>query len=594
MGPDPAMPTLKAGDRLAATVLSVAKGRDALLRFGSFKAYARLPLPVSTGQQVQLQVESEGANLRLVMAPPRGDDRASGAATGNKPLLVHPFEPVADRSLSPGILRTLVPGTIIEGRITGFEKEGRMLVDFGRFKTFARIDIPVRQGQTVPMVVVNADQGLTLQVATGRSTSLLPRTIPADPAVGGKANGASSARASFFPAAPTATEMDTLRQSLQSLIRAAASLRTGALMKPAMIAPRLTGPPGAPNAASTSGQPTSVQVTPGQPTSVQVTPGQPTSVQVASGQPTSGQVAPGQPTSVQVAPGQPASVQAIAEQTAPAYPTDGQSPRGQSVTVSSVLANIHQFLSPANPEGDRMQLIVKIADFVENSGVLFEKKLEHVLGQLQRQVPSTPPETLYQHPDVRQLIATDLKPNLLILDRFLHQLGRPEQANLPPGVDRHLIETLKDVVQRSLAHIDHQQTTAAEKPVEQSVYQAFSHLLHLTDSRQNARLKVYYAKKGKSGEDKKPPRVSLLLEMDRLGAVRSDLWMVGKDLNITFFVSDETARDHIQAGSDQICVALKKTFNTVAVNVVVSATKITEFDGEELMPTRSRQVDISA
>ena len=41
---------LRAGDQLTALVLDVVKDNDVLLAVGQFKAYARLPLPVVTGQ----------------------------------------------------------------------------------------------------------------------------------------------------------------------------------------------------------------------------------------------------------------------------------------------------------------------------------------------------------------------------------------------------------------------------------------------------------------------------------------------------------------------------------------------------------------
>jgi hypothetical protein len=116
--------------------------------------------------------------------------------------------------------------------------------------------------------------------------------------------------------------------------------------------------------------------------------------------------------------------------------------------------------------------------------------------------------------------------------------------------------------------------------------------MFLTDTQRNARLKVYYAKKGRD-DAHKPPRVSLLLDMDRMGAVRTDLWMVGKDLNITFFVKDSEVKETIESEHQRIGEMLKDIFNTVAVSVVVNEKKIAEFEGEELTVPNRRQVDLS-
>ena len=155
-----------------------------------------------------------------------------------------------------------------------------------------------------------------------------------------------------------------------------------------------------------------------------------------------------------------------------------------------------------------------------------------------------------------------------------------------------MLETLKSVVQRAVANIEQQQFMATEKPMDPDLFQAFSHLLFLTGTHHHARLKVYYAKKGRS-DDQKTPRVSLLLKMDRMGTVRTDLWMMGKDLNITFFVQDAGAKAAIESDQHGIGEMLSNTFNTVAVSVVVNQKKITEFEGDDLTLPDHRQVDLS-
>jgi hypothetical protein len=78
-----------------------------------------------------------------------------------------------------------------------------------------------------------------------------------------------------------------------------------------------------------------------------------------------------------------------------------------------------------------------------------------------------------------------------------------------------------------------------------------------------------------------------------MGTVRTDLWMVGKDLNVTFFVAQTDLKAAIEREHHRIGEMLTDIFNTVAVSVVVNEKKIAEFEGEDLSPSDQRQVDLS-
>ncbi|WP_172683818.1 hypothetical protein [Desulfosarcina cetonica] len=127
---------LRAGDRFSAQVLEVQNGRDALIAFGRFSAYARLPLPVSAGQEIQVGVESAGQGLRLFMMPTDGQTQ-NNPSSG--PLAIDPFEMVSAKSAASLSMSALSPGTTLQARVTGFEKDGQMLLDFGGFKRLPRL-----------------------------------------------------------------------------------------------------------------------------------------------------------------------------------------------------------------------------------------------------------------------------------------------------------------------------------------------------------------------------------------------------------------------------------------------------------------------
>jgi len=415
---------LQAGDLLTASVLDVEKNNDALLSIGHLKAYARLPLPVVTGQDIQIHVEAAGKNLRLVMVPKSGP--APDVPAGER-LPIHLFEPISGR---PFLFSQAQNGV-------------------------------ARQ---------SADHQAQPEMISGRSAQ--PSVVPA---------GSSPS--------PTAPEMAALRAQIQRLLDG--------------------------------------------------------TIQPEKGLSTS-------------------------------LPTP----------MKGVLINLQQALSPVSA-GDMAVLVARVRNFVENSGIYFEKRLGQAIIDLQARSASMTPAELARQPVIREIMINDIKPNLLILKEFLD--AQPPDSR---GAERHVLETLKSLVQRAVSHIAQQQLMATEKPLDPDLFQAFSHLLFLTDSHRNTRLKVYYAKKGRDDAPKNP-RVSLLLDMDRMGTVRTDLWMVGKDLNVTFFVKEADVKAAIESEHHRIREMLNDTFNTVAVSVVVNQKKIAEFEGEDLTLPKRRQVDLS-
>ena len=466
------LPRLKAGDVLTASVLSVEKGNDALIAMGPIKAYARLPQPVAAGEQIQLRVMEGETGPRMVMLT-GSDVQTPGRGLAGDAMAIRRLEPFTDAAALQRWSRTLVSGQTIEGRITGFEKDGLQLVDFGKFNAFARIDIPVREGQVIPLSVVKGDRGIEFSVLTASPTSTTSRP-----------SAATMTDGSVSP--PDAGDLAVIRDQV------------GAMLDGSLA-------------------------------------------------------------------------------------TDKALPQ----TLRASMVHLQQLLAPLAVRGDPAELMARIREFVENSGVYFEKRLESVMHSLASVDTAPDAAELARYPAIRELIDRDLKPNLLRLNHFLDQ-SLPEM----PDKDRPVLETMRNLIGRTLAHIEHQQQAATEKPASPDLFMAFSHLLLLADPNRRARLNVFYARKERDGQEK-PPRVSLLLEMDRLGSVRTDLWMVNRDLNVTFFVRDTDVKNAIDTARDQITGALNETFNTVAVSVVVSEKKIDQFDEASLATSDQRQVDLN-
>ncbi len=504
-------PELRPGDQIKASVIDVIARHDALLTFGPFKAFARLPRPVATGQQVHIQVANAGSNLRLLMMP-TGSSTTPVAADEQSEIRL--FEPVSDRQSLAAHAPALTPGDTLTGRITGFQRDGLHLVDFGRFKAFTKIDIPVRQGQIVPLAVLKSDDGLTMTVARdgtrSRADSMLPM-VSADRITDAQINaGAVATRHAATRPLSSPTHLMHTRPSFEG-------------------------------------------TRPSLPTSADM---------ILLGK----------------------QIRLLLNKT---------SPSGRTVTPSlpaalaQALANLQQMIKPASTVGGIEQLAARIKDFVDHSGLYFEKRLETALKDVHDRQQPLPAGERSGQTSIRDIMRSDLKPNLLRIRHLLD--GRPLDVK---AADRQILETLKPMVQRSLFNIEHQQALATQKPAETDLFQAFSHLLMLSENPRNARLKVYYAKKGRD-DAHKTPRVSLLLEMDPMGAVRTDLWMVDNNLNITFFVQQAEIKTAIDAESRQIHEMLGELFNTVGISVLVNQKKIDDFDGEDLSVPNQRQVDLN-
>ncbi len=122
-------------------------------------------------------------------------------------------------------------------------------------------------------------------------------------------------------------------------------------------------------------------------------------------------------------------------------------------------------------------------------------------------------------------------------------------------------------------------------------FQVFSLALPLKEGEQTARLKVYFQKKQKSGANK-GFRISLLLSLDRLGDLRTDFFLLDKDLTITFFVKEDSAKVKIQENFLELQELLHGFFNQILLKVSVSEKKVMDFDREDFPVSGDRQVDL--
>ena len=122
-------------------------------------------------------------------------------------------------------------------------------------------------------------------------------------------------------------------------------------------------------------------------------------------------------------------------------------------------------------------------------------------------------------------------------------------------------------------------------------HQVFSFALQLKEDHEKARLKLYCPKK-KRNASQTGFKVSLLLDMDRIGEIRTDLFLKKKDLSITFFVKNEDIKKQFDNHFAELSESLNSLFDYLILKTVVSEKKIQEFHHEDLGAGHDRQIDL--
>jgi hypothetical protein len=113
----------------------------------------------------------------------------------------------------------------------------------------------------------------------------------------------------------------------------------------------------------------------------------------------------------------------------------------------------------------------------------------------------------------------------------------------------------------------------------------------MAGERCRAELKIAYGRRPAAGKQE-GHRAAILLELDRLGAVRADLTLVGRRLNVAVFVSEAGMRDLVNRHAPEVCDALTPLFEQVTFQVSVSSRKLTGFVSEDWRPAGETQVDV--
>jgi hypothetical protein len=256
--------------------------------------------------------------------------------------------------------------------------------------------------------------------------------------------------------------------------------------------------------------------------------------------------------------------------------------------VKNILVTISSHFKPLKIGGDISDLISQLKSQIENSGFFFEKKLESLFIQLLENQDGAVLEKTADFSKIRTLINQDLNPKLLLFREFMNNRKLALKF-----MDERQFENIKNMVEKLLASIENQQNNAIIKKQDPNQILFFTFTLNLKEKGQLAKLKVYPRQNKKSASEE-GFRISLLLSMERIGEIRSDISLFPKKVNIIFFVINEKIKTIIENNMESLKKPLGYLFEHIMLNVLVSEAKIADFEKEEINLGINKKVDVRA
>jgi hypothetical protein len=228
-----------------------------------------------------------------------------------------------------------------------------------------------------------------------------------------------------------------------------------------------------------------------------------------------------------------------------------------------------------------------VRSLCEDSGIFFEKRLEAALSQVATEGEAAGPRPA-DHPQVRRILAEDLKARL----SSIKNLFESQAADLPVAGSKAATAFVRSA-DELLTEIVRQQERITDRRDEVQAFQVIHFSLPLKDAGEGARLKIGYPSR-RQGATREGFRAALLLDLDRLGSTRIDLFMLERSLSLTFFVTSRTARETVEVHAGDLKPALESLFDNVSVSVCVSEQKIADFEYEDQVTAGSRRLDVRA
>ncbi len=259
---------------------------------------------------------------------------------------------------------------------------------------------------------------------------------------------------------------------------------------------------------------------------------------------------------------------------------------GLSGNLRRAMELLSAYFESIDPEKPTTEIPSRLRAYAKNSGVFFEKMLETAIQHIRHVPDSSVPGQLGRHPEVRTILNRDLKAILNMLKN-----GVNDDPSFQRALDSGSAGILRNSIEFLLGDIARQQGRAVRLADSTEPFQMFSFCLPLSQDRQPAKLKLYYPRKQKAGATQ-GFQISLLLSMDHLGDIRTDLYLLDRDLSVTFFVKTETAHSKIQQYQTDLQHLLSPFFDQTILRMVISEKKIDDFEREDIWIANDRRVDL--
>ncbi len=223
---------------------------------------------------------------------------------------------------------------------------------------------------------------------------------------------------------------------------------------------------------------------------------------------------------------------------------------------------------------------------IEDAGLFFEKKVADIIRQLAGLSESEFAGKLMQSPGIKEILAQDLKPILLMLREYLET---------PDSMSKFLnskhLSSFKSALDMLLTDISSQQSRAVQRHDLPDPHHVFSFAIPIKENQKKTWLKFFYPKKNRNGS-RAGFKISLLLDMDRMGEVRTDFFLMKKDLAITFFVKDDFSKNLFENHLTELHESLNSLFDYLILKTVVSEKKIQDFHHEVLDSDQDGQINL--
>ncbi len=242
---------------------------------------------------------------------------------------------------------------------------------------------------------------------------------------------------------------------------------------------------------------------------------------------------------------------------------------------------------PISPSENADQIVRHLQQAIGGSGLFFEKEMAE--AEVNAAIPGSRHSETSGQPH-RSVIANDFKAQLLQLRAFF--TGQEGYTEAVSDLSAKEVSFLKSSLEQMAVHLQDQQGHIVKRFGEHDPMLVIMHHFHMEEQRHPVKLKLYYPKKGRKDQGAGLNRIAMLLNMDRLGPVRIDMVMFGENLEVGFFVQNETVRQTVESAHDRIFQVLNKVFSRVQIITKVSEQKIAQFEHEDPSSSGSGMIDI--